>query len=234
MNNPKILQLLEEQRDSLFEKLKGTLISDLYKEEYNDLKAGRIFVPDGGERQMLEDLKELSNDTTLDSAFHDKLAEYLNLDNDALIEYFQKEFRRIFDEIVQSGKQGQIQAIFIGYDYYYHYTSGIACYGLQEYPVIEEPRYISNEYDYTKQVIFLENGINFQPAWIGCEEFDNLDYLDINYELENFFQLHSRTLLHKALDKLNIARQLDFLRNRPFLFYINEHDCEVMILYRLD
>lgn len=233
MDNLKIFQLLEEQRDLLFEQLRGTSISDLYKTEYKELKAGRIVVFDGEERQMLSDLKELSKDTSLDGAFHDKLAEYLNFDNDALIGYFENEFRRVFDEIAQSGKQDQIQAIFVAYDYYYHHPSSIVCYGLQECPVIEVPRYIRNEFDYSKQVLVLENGINFQPAWLSCEEFEDLNYLDINYQLENLFQLHSRTLLHKALGNLNAEGQLDFLPNRPFAFYINEHDCEVMMLYRL-
>ena len=160
MDNPKILKLLERQRDTLLEKLKTTSISGLYKEQYDDIKAGRVFVFDNGERQMLNDLKKLSKDTSLDSTFNNKLTEYLTLDNNALTAYFQKEFDRVFSEIMNSGKQDEIQALFIEYDYYYHYTSNITCYGLQEYPLIEEPRYISNEYDYNKQVLFFDNGIN--------------------------------------------------------------------------
>ena len=234
MDNPKILTLLEKQRDSLLEKLKATSISNLYKEQYDDIKAGRVFVFDNGERQMLSDLKKLCKDTSLDSSFKNKLSEYLKLDNNSLTTYFQKEFERIFAEILNSGKQHEIQALFIEYDYYYHYTSNIICYGLQEYPLIEDPRYISNEYDYNKQVLFLNNGINFQMAWVDCEEFSDLEYLDINYELENLFKLHSRVLLHKALDTLNVEGKMNFIDNRPFSFYINEHDSEVMILYRLN
>ena len=99
--------------------------------------------------------------------------------------------------------------------------------------MIEEPRYISDE-DYKKQILFLDNGINFQPAWLNCEEFSNHDYLDIEFELERLFQLHSRVLLHKALENLNINNQLNCFFNRPFSFYINEHDMEVMILYLLN
>jgi hypothetical protein len=58
--------------------------------------------------------------------------------------------------------------------------------------------------------------------------------LDINYQLENLFKLHSRVLLHKSLDRLNNEGKLDFTQIRPFTFYINEHDSEVMILYRLN
>ena len=234
MDNPKILKLLERQRDTLLEKLKTTSISGLYKEQYDDIKAGRVFVFDNGERQMLNDLKKLSKDTSLDSTFNNKLTEYLTLDNNALTAYFQKEFDRVFSEIMNSGKQDEIQALFIEYDYYYHYTSNITCYGLQEYPLIEEPRYISNEYDYNKQVLFFDNGINFQPAWVDCEEFGDLDYLDINFELENLFKLHSRILLHNALDTLNVDGKINFIHTRPLSFYINEHDSEVMILYRVN
>jgi len=233
MYNFKILSLLEKQRDYLFEKLRKTSISALYKKEYQHIKAGRIFVLDNDEKEMLNDLKELSKDTSLDSSFESKLSEYLKLDNNGLILYFQKELERCITEIIVSGKLNEIQALFIEYDYYYHFSSCITCYGIQEYPEIQEPRYISDEYDYNKQIIFLENGINFQPAWIDCEEFENLDYLEVNYELQRLFQLHSRVLLHKALDNLCLAGKLDLFKNRPFSFFINEHDCEVMLLYKL-
>ncbi len=180
---------------------------------------------------MLSDLKKLSKDTSLDNSFKNKLTEYLNLDNGALITYFENEFERVFTAIISSGKQHEIQAFFIEYDYYYHYSSFIACYGQQEYPTIEVPRYITNEYDYSKQILFIDNGINFKPAWVSCEEFDNLDYLDINLELENLFKLHSRVLLHKALENLKISGRLELFNSRPFSFYINEHDNEVMMLY---
>ena len=234
MDNPKILKLLEAQRDSLLSKLNVTTISGLYKEQYDDIKAGRVFVFDNGERKMLSDLKKLSKDTSHDNSFKSKLTEYATLDNSALITYFQGEFERVLNEITMSGKQDEIQGIFIEYDFYYHYTSVMICFGRQEYPVIEEPRYISNEYDYSKQVLFIDNGINFQPAWIDSEEFDDLDHLDINFDLENLFKLHSRTLLHQALDNLSSNGKLNLFSNRPFSFYINEHDSEVMMLYRLN
>ena len=175
MDNTRILNLLKSQRDDLFDKLKATTISGLYKAQYSDLKAGRVFVLDNGERQMLSDLKKLSQDTSLDGSFNNKLDEYLKLDNSVLIAYFKKEFERVFNEIISSQKQNEIQALFIEYDYYYHYTSSIICYGIQDYPLIEQPRYITDEYDYNKQILFLTNGINFQPAWVDCEEFGNLD-----------------------------------------------------------
>lgn len=234
MDNPTILKLLESQRNTVFDRLKETSISGLYKEQYADMKAGRVFIFDNGERQMLADLKKLSEDSSLDASFQSKLNEYLALDNKSLITYLQGEFERIFNEIAGSGKHEDTQALFIEYDDYYHYNSSITCYGIQEYPLIAEPRYISSEYDYNKQILFLDNGINFQPAWPNCEEFGDLEYVDIADELENLFKLHARVLLHKALDNLALNCKLAFLQNRPFSFFINEHDSEVMLLYRLN
>lgn len=234
MDNPTILKLLEGQRDSLFNKLKGTSISSLYKEQYADIKAGRIFVFDNAEKQMLRKLKKLSQDTSRDGSLNNKLNQYLSLDNTAFISYFQNEFQRVFNEIISSGRQDEMQAIFIVYDAYYDYISNIFCYGIQDYPMIEEPRYLKGEFDYDKHVLFLDIGINFQPAWVNCEEFGDLDYLNIDIDLENLFILHSRVLLHQALDNLNSNNQLGIFKNRPFSFYINEHDCEVMMLYKLN
>jgi hypothetical protein len=233
MDNSKILQLLESHRDQLFKKLNGLTISKLYKQEYQEIKSGRIFVFDNKERQLLSDLKKLSKDTSNDNLIANKLNDFLSLDNEVLIDYFKAEFEKVLDKIMQSNKKDEIQALFIEYDYYYHFTSCIECYGQQEYPIIEVPRYITSEYDYNKQILFLDNGINFHPAWIDCEELANFDYLDINYELETLFQNHSRILLHRALKKLEESNRLSLFKNRPFTFYINEHDCEVMMLFRL-
>lgn len=233
MDNPQILTLLEKQRDELFDELRKTSISERYKKEYLDIKAGRVFIFDNGEKQMLKDLKRLSKDTSFDNAYKSKLTEYSNLENEKLIEYFKTEFEKLFDEIRSWDKQDEIQAIFIEYDFYYHFTSCLTSYGKQDYPLIEEPRYITGEYDYNKQILFIDKGINFEPAWVNCEEFDNLDYLEIGSQLESLFKLHSRTLLNRALDRLT-KQTLTLFKNRPFTFYINEHDCEVMMLYRLN
>jgi hypothetical protein len=233
MNNARVLLLLEQQRDAQYTKLKSTTISQLYRDQYEDLKSGRVFVFDNGERQMLKELKKLASDTSMDESFKSKLDEYLNLDNTRLIEYFEGEIARVVTEICENGRQDEIQALFIEYDYYYHFTSCVSCYGQQEYPLIEEPRYVSNEFDSDKQILFIENGVNFRPAWVDCQAFDDLDYLEIGYELEKLFQLHSRMLLFKSLENLDNSGFLNRFKCRPFTFYINEHDSEVMMLYRL-
>jgi hypothetical protein len=233
MDNYKILQSLESQRDSLYKKLNGESVSGLYKKEYTTIKGGRVFVFDGEERQMLAELKRLSNDTSYDKAYINKLNEYLKLDNQSLIQYFQQEFERVFDDIVTSGENSKIQALFIEYDYYYHFTSYITCFGIQEYPLVIQPRYIAEEYDSSKKILFLKNGIDFTPAWLSCEEFAELDYVDVSIGLESLFQLHSKVLLYKALNQLEESKRLNIFPNKPITFYINEHDSEVMTLYRL-
>jgi hypothetical protein len=233
MNNIRVLHQLEQQRDALFAKLEATTISKLHQDEYDDLKSGRVFVFGNDEREMLKELKKLAKDTSLDEPYRSKLNEYLGLDNSGLILYFETEITRVINEISASKRQDEIQALFIEYDYYYHFNSCITCYGQQEYPLIEEPRYISDEIDFDKQILFIENGINFQPAWVDCLAFDDLVHLDINYELEMLFKLHSRTLLFRSLESLESTGILDNFKCLPFTFYINEHDCEVMTLFRL-
>lgn len=233
MNNSDILKSLENQRDQLFEKLKTTSVSATYQQEYDQIVSGQVFVMGDNKEQMLQDLKVFAKDTSLDEVYSNKLKEYQSLDNATLITYFQTEIERVLDNILASGKLDEIQGIFIEYDHYYHYTSYIICYGKQDFPVMDEPRYIFDELDHSKQILMIEDGINFQPAWVDCYEFEHLDYISIDLELENLFQLHSRTLLHIAIDQLRKNNKLDILSNKPFVFYINEHDCEVMILYRL-
>jgi hypothetical protein len=60
MDNLKILQSLEDQRDSLYKKLSEESVSGLYKKEYDTIKSGRLLVFDGKERQLLSALKQLS------------------------------------------------------------------------------------------------------------------------------------------------------------------------------
>jgi hypothetical protein len=234
MENHKILQSLEKQRDSLYKKLSKESVSGLYKKEYKRIKSGRLFVFDGEERQLLTELKQLSGNTSYDKAYTNKLNDYLKLDNQLLTDYFQKEFERIIKDITAFNGYSEIQSLFIEYDYYYHYTSCIKCYGIQDYPLVIEPRYITDEYDQDKKILLLENGINFTPAWLNCEEFNELDYLDVNSGLESLFTLHSRVLLHKVLNQLAENNNLDIFKNKPFTFYINEHESEVMMLYRLN
>ena len=230
MENSDILKLLEKQRDDLFNKLNITSISKLHKQQYDGIKSGEIYLIVDEKEEMLEELKELSKDTSYNKPFKNKLKEYLNLDNKKIVSHFYEELKSVFEEMVVSDKFDDIQGIFIEYDFYYHYSSCIQCYGKQDYPTYQEPRYIK-EIDYNKQVLFIQKGINFEPAWLDCEEFEELEHLEVSTELENLFQLHSRVLLHKAIDNLHNNKILKTFSVKPTFIYINEHDCEQMILY---
>lgn len=234
MENTKLLGLLEKQRDDLYEKLRDTSISKAYRDLLGEFESGETVVLGGGEEEMLEELRELAKDTSRDEAYFRKLDAYAGLDNAALMKYFKGEVDRVVKEILNSKKQDEIQALFIEYDHYYHYDSCVICYGRQEYPIVEKPRYISGEYDPDKQVLVVEHGIDFQPAWVDCQEFEDLDQLEIGFQLEDLFRLHSRVLLCKALDGLAHSGLFKDFNARPLTFYINEHDCEVMTLYRLE
>lgn len=164
MNNEKILTSLEAQRDVCYAQLISKNISERYQEMYDDIRRGRVFIFDNGEKEMLKDLKILKKNKSFDQLYIETVNSYRNLDNSSLINYFTGEFERIFNKIIQSGKSKEIQAAFIEYDYYYHYTSFFNCYGKQEYPFVEEPRYISSEYDYQKHILFVDEGINFSTS----------------------------------------------------------------------
>ncbi|MDB5200693.1 MAG: hypothetical protein JWQ27_102 [Ferruginibacter sp.] len=234
MHNARILENLVKQRDRLFNELAATTVSELSKSEYIELKAGRLFVFDSDEREMLQELKRLSKETKFDAIYLGILEQYGKLNNDKLVNRFIPEMEKLLHAIVNSGKMEKVQAIFIEYDYYYHYTSSINAYGIHSYPIIEEPRYLTDEIDELQPVLFLADGINFEPAWISCEALEPLEQLDVEFDMQRLFQLHSRVLLHQALAQLQKAGKLELLQNRPFTFYINEHDCEVMTLYRLE
>lgn len=232
MENTRILRSLEAQRDACYQELSSKTISQQYEEMYKDIKRGRVIILDNEEREMLHELKQLKEDKSLDQLYITKTNAFKTLDEKELISYFIQELERVFEALKNSGKAHEIQAIFFEYDFYYHYTSCVECYGKQHYPLVLEPRYITKEFDYNKQVLFLEKGIYFKPAWPSCDEFENLDYLDIY--IERLFQLHSRILMHKAIAIMDSKNQLDFFTNRPLTIYINEHDCEAMTLYWKD
>jgi hypothetical protein len=231
MENKQILTSLEKQKKDLLNHLRSTSVSKHYQKQYDDFKTGRIVLVHGNLATMLKELDELSKQTIYDEIYFKKLAQFDSFDNEALIENFKQQFKGMFNKITDTGKQDEIQAIFIEYDFYYHFNSFAACYGIQEYPLVLEPRYTANELDYTKQVLVIEKGINFKQKWLSCEEFDDLDYCEIKSDLEKLFQLHSRVLLHKSLRRLEKDGALTIFKNRPFSFFINEHDCEEMSLF---
>lgn len=233
MKNTEILSNLEDQTIQLYRNLNQTSISELYKKQFQDIQSGMVAFFGIEKATLLEQLIKLADDSIDDNNLEQKLNDFRQLDHEKLINHFKDEFERVFKQIADANKQNEIQALFIEYDYYYQYSSYIICCGKQNYPIIEVPRYISNEYDYNKEVYLVDDGVNFQPAWIDCKEFSEFKYLGIQSELEKLFQLQSRVLLHKALALLDEDKKLNLFKNVPFTIYINEHDCEVMMLYRI-
>ncbi|MBN8679042.1 MAG: hypothetical protein J0M29_12510 [Chitinophagales bacterium] len=233
MKNTEILSNLEDQTSQIYRNLNQTSISALYKKQFQDIQSGMVAFFGIEKATLLEQLIKLADDSIDDNKLEQKLNDFRQLDHEKLIDYFKDEFERVFKQIADANKQDEIQALFIEYDYYYQYSSYIICCGKQNYPIIEVPRYISNEYDYNKEVYLVDDGVNFQLAWIDCKEFSEFKYLGIQSELEKLFQLQSRVLLHKALALLDEDKKLNLFKNIPFTIYINEHDCEVMMLYRI-
>jgi hypothetical protein len=229
--NAQILSALKDQYEACYLELKSATISQRFAKQYDEIKGGRVFVFDGQSRNLLRDLKKLKNDKSHDQLFLDTVESVKRLDVPELINYFVTEWDRVFSKLKSYGLTDDIQAIFIEYDYYYHYTSCIECYGRQAYPIVTTPRYISQEFDWRNKVGETLDAINFQPAWPNCDFFDSIDFYDAS--IEDVFVLHSRVLLHYALMQLEKAGKLDFLSARPVTFYVSAHDGEVMTLYLL-
>jgi hypothetical protein len=232
MDNAEILKSIEQQKDSLFEELKVTKISKLHQDLYDEIKEGRVFVYDNAEKEMLHDLEILSKDTSRDIPFIAKASEYLKLDNEALTLHFEEELELMLDKIIASGHQEAIQALTIEYDHYYRYVSFVTCYGQQSDPA-HKAGYVINENDYDGMLSFIEPGINFEPALVNCEEFEDFVYLSINVSLQHLFSLHASTLLHNALENFAGKGKLDLFTNRPFTFYIKQAELETRVLYQL-
>lgn len=232
-SNDRIFANLERQRDNLYQTLNSTTITALYKKEYDNLKAGRIIVFNKEQKTILKDLQKLAKDKSNDSIFRNIVKDYQALNNTDIIIYLQQESERVLSMIQEDNLQKHTQALFIVYDHYYDTQSSAMFMGTQDYPLIETPRYICSEIDLSNTVLITAEGIDFKPAWLNCEVLSEFDYLDIEFDMQELFQLHSFTLLHTALANLDKQGKLNFIENRPFSFYINEHDSEVKMLYGL-
>lgn len=234
MLHKQISDNLEAQRNSIFNFLSNTSINQLYRHEYEQIRSGKTFLLNEDIEEALEELRVLSEDTSQNWRLDKKLNDFISLDNDSLLSDFTEQFVTLLEKIAESGKHDSIQAIRLEYDDYYQYDSFAACYGPQDYPVLLQPRYLNDELGYKNQVIKIDNAINFESAWIDCSEFEDLPYLNVELSLEDLYSLHSRTLLNKALETLDSVDQLSLLKLRPFTFYINAHDGEIITLYRLE
>ena len=88
----------------------------------------------------------------------------------------------IFDQLIKSNKIDTIKTLVIEYDDYYNASSEIICYNQIADPIMEAPYYFPDEFHSEHQSLYLQNGIDFGPAWINCEDLEELDYLEVNLE----------------------------------------------------
>lgn len=198
---------------------------------YLQIKSGEAMVFSDKD-EMLQNLDRLRKNTSFDKQYFDTINLYNELNEAELILNYEDEFLRVFNDSIFLDRVNEMQALFIEYsDDYYYYTSCIECYGMQQYPIVIEPRYISNEYDYNKYILMIEKGINFEKSSPSVDDifYTYGEYLNIN--ILQLFQLNTRILLFKALNNLDNNGRLSFIKNSPFMFYINQHDTEVMSLY---
>ena len=234
MNNLQIHIAFEKHRAELYDFLSIQSISGLFKKEYQSLKEGSIVYLGDTDQDVQEVLKQLSEDTSHDQLFYKKVQYVNQLDNNNIISSFQNDIIYLLNLIAERKIENGLQAVFIEYDYYYHFKGQATGYGKQNYPIVIEPNYLS-EVDFSKVLFYQTEVINFEKAWIDCEDFNwTGEHLDVYYQLQRLFQLNSRLLLHQAIQKCYEKGHFDFLKVRPLTFYINEHDSEVMTLFRID
>jgi hypothetical protein len=235
MTNEIIKAALVKQKNDWYDKLNHKTISQLFKDEYRDMVGGLVAILGGSKDEMTAELRALSKDKSHDKPYQEKIKLVHALDNASIIKGFMTDLEQMLSFITSNGKLNELQALFIEYDYYYHFGSVAMGYGRQAYPLVTTPRYLNNDIDFNNSVMEPFPAIDFKPAWPNCEEFAwTNDHLTAGYDLEQLFKLNSHLLLHEALAALDGQGRLVALSLRPFTFYINEHDIEVMTLYRLD
>jgi hypothetical protein len=233
--NVEIKKALEKQRDELFNYLGKNSLSEFFKQEWKSIKDGTTALIGDVDKDTLEELKQLGKDKSYDKSFQKKVQGIKALNNDVIFSNFEKDITKLLGIVASKKLETELQAIFLEYDYYYDYKAVAVGYGLQIYPTVTEPQYLTNEVDLTKALFEPIEAIDFEEAWADCEEFEwTNEFVEIYYQLLKLYQLNLRVLLHEALERCFQNGQLDFVKVRPFTIYVNEHDCEVMTLYRID
>ena len=234
MSNLQIEKALIKERDTLYETLSRKTLSGLFKDEYESIQSG-VTVLLNEKDKYLSELLELIKDTSYDQDFVKRVEQIKNLNDSEIINGFEQDLQKLIEFIQKNSFENDIQAIFIEYDYYTDHKAVASAYGKQNYPTIYTPRYISSEIDFSNTIFIHSDNINFDEAWVDCDDFEWVEnYIEAYSQLQQMFQCHSRVLLHRALHNLEVKRQLNFLTARPFMFYINEHDSEVMTLYSIE
>ncbi len=234
MTNNDIKTQLLTARDKLLDRLTATTLSKMFKEEYKSIRSGQTRVMGGDVDDILEELKELASDTSHDRAFAEKVKLVHTLNTEQNIQRFAGNFREILNTVETSGLCGKVQSAFIMYDAYdLPKNNAVSFYGLQQYPELEQPEYLPSDI-YSDCLLMLPDKIDFTDSWPDCEEFDwTLEHIEAYSDLHDLFRLNSRVLLHEALALLEQQGEMNKIVIRPFYFYVEEHDMEVSLLYKL-
>jgi hypothetical protein len=231
-SNEAILASLLTQRDLLRAELTQPL-SEKYAELLFMCEQGEVFFRNDQKENAVADIRRGAADRSQDTLFIDFIEKTI-VDEQKAVRSFRKDLACVFAEIRERDDFPFTGAIMMEYGWYYHYSSSLR---LMKngfvYPVVTEPRYL-NEFDLSQYGEII-GGPAFTDAFPDCEEVENeAQILEMGDKLMSYYELNARVLLHNALKEMDTAGELAFLPNRPFVFYINEHDSEVMSLFVKD
>jgi len=234
MTNQQILQQLSSERDIVFKRLSAKPLSGFFADEYNSLLSGETFQMGDDKDEALNNLKKHQHDKTQDIAFTEKVNSVNTLSESEIIDGFSQSWKLAFNTVSDNDLRTPMYAALLNYDAYdLPAQNSLTFFGNTEFPELSLPQYLPPSL-YETKVISLENVFDFSPAWPDCEEFDwTTEFIEVYFELQTLFKLHSRILLHKALARMDENGSLASLQQRPFQFYIAEHDMEAGMLYTL-
>ena len=238
MNKASLNEILYEQLEKQFLVIRDEIYIPLFKRYADELemyRKGESAMMDG--TNLEEEIGDKATDITIINPYSNFIDTYPVRENDCII-YLKNELRScLFDpdvlpQLIKSG------AMEIGYDWYFHYDSGINFFKQElTFPIIAEPRYLYRELPPGHYTGFAK-GPDFSGVWPDCaalidEAVQEHPLLELGYELMNYYQYQSRLFLHKAFKEMDDAGEFSMIEKRPFPIYIAEHDCEEMTLYVL-
>ena len=238
MNQASLNEILYEQLEKQFLVIRDEIYIPLFKRYADELemyRKGESAMMDG--TNLEEEIGDKATDITIINPYSNFIDTYPVRENGCII-YLKNELRScLFDpdvlpQLIKSG------AMEIGYDWYFHYDSGINLFKQDlDFPIIAEPRYLYRELPPGHYTGFAK-GPDFSGVWPDCaalidEAVQEHPLLELGYELMNYYQYQSRLFLHKAFKEMDDAGEFSMIEKRPFPIYIAEHDCEEMTLYVL-
>mgnify|MGYP006194203069 CR=1 FL=1 len=238
MNTSSLNEILYEQLEKQWYEIRERLYVPLFKRyaDYLEMyRRGELI--DVGGANIEEEIGEKATDISAINPYSNFIDTH-PLDEHACITYLKQELHQcLFDPEVKQ-QLSQSGAMEIGYDWYFHYDSGINFFKQAlSFPIIAEPRYLYQELPPGHYTGFAK-GPDFSGVWPDCavlidEADEEHELLQLGQELMCYYQYQSRLFLHKAFKEMDEAGVFSMIEKRPFPIYIAEHDCEEMTLYVL-